>query len=129
MRLPCLILSLAGPLSLPGCGEATYYPEAGMPAYGEGGEWDQCSAAQLGGGLAGQSTLAVENTLTEPVDLIWVDTGCIEQLVAELAPGERYEFQAEHGYVFAVRGLENGFLYAHFQWLGPSESDSPVVIP
>jgi len=117
------LLFLALPLN--GCGDATYYPKAGIPAYGEGGEWQSCSG-QVAGNLAGSSVMAVDNTLTEPVDLIWVDTACVEQLVAEVASGERYEAETEHGNVFAVRGQSNGFLYAHYKWLGEYDA---VVIP
>ena len=108
---------------LVGCGDPTYYPLAEMPAYGDGGEWSSCSGRIA---VSGEALLVVENTLTEPIDLIWVDESCTEQLVAELGSGERYEMSATYGQVFAVRGQENGFLYAHFMWLGQYDQ---VVIP
>jgi hypothetical protein len=103
--------------ALGGCGDPTYYPQPGLPAYGEGGEWQSCSG-QVAGDAAGSSELVVENTLTEPVDLILVDTACEEQLVAVVESGQTYRESTTHGLVFAIRSQTNGFIYAHFMWLG-----------
>jgi len=118
----CLPLLLLFPVF--GCGAGTYYPQSSMPAYGEGGEWQECSG-QVAPDLTGGSMLAVENTLTEPVDLIWVDEACAEQLLAEIDAGGLYEAEHTNGQVFAVRGQENGFLYHHFKLLGHYD----VVVP
>ncbi|MCB9779208.1 MAG: hypothetical protein H6742_11645 [Alphaproteobacteria bacterium] len=124
MRASFLAFSLLLPLL--GCAESTYWPEPGMPAYGyEGGGWQECSRS-INASVAGTSTLTIRNSLSEPVDLNWIDFDCNEQPYTELASGGTFAQDIDYGYAFVIRNQDNGFIYAHFTWLGDV---AEVVVP
>jgi len=111
-----------------GACDPTVYPSEPMAAYGDTStDWHQCSAENLPGNVSGLGEMTIENKLGTPVNFIWVDVECRQQLIHVLEGGETFTYEGAYGFVYTVRDPETFYIYTAWQWL--KESKNKVAIP